>query len=194
MRHLSKEPTETLKLKVNIEEKNLIRRCKKGDSKAQFELYNRYYKAMYNTSLRILTDTAEAEDVMQEAFITAFDKIETFSGERSFGGWLKKIVVNRALDALRKRKIHLEEIDERSTSIIDDDEDQEKTLDKVAVIKRVLANMSEPHRVLITMHLFEGYPHEVIAEMLNMKHGAVRTGYARAKKKLQEELDELVAY
>lgn len=149
---------------------------------------------MYNAALRILNDTAEAEDVMQEAFLTAFDKIDTFSGEVSFGGWVKKIVVNRSLDALRKRKIHLEEIDERSTSIIDDNEDAEKAQDKVAIIKRVVAGMSDTHRTLITMHLFEGYPHEEIAEMLDMKHGAVRTGYARAKKKLQEELEGLMVF
>ena len=183
-----------MKRVANIEEKSLIRRCRKGDSKAQFELYQRYYKAMYTTSLRILTDTAEAEDVMQEAFLTAFDKIATFSGEVSFGGWMKRIVVNRALDTLRKRKIQLEEIDERSTSIIEDTEEEEKSQDKVTIIKRVVAKMSENHRVLITLHLFEGYPHEEIAEILNMKHGAVRTGYARAKKKLQEELKAMMIY
>lgn len=147
---------------------------------------------MYTTALRILTNTAEAEDVMQEAFLTAFDKIDTFSGEVSFGGWVKRIVVNRALDALRKRKIHLEEIDERSISIIDDKEETEVTQDKVALIKKIVAHMSETHRILITMHLFEGYPHDEIAEILHMKHGAVRTGYARAKKKLQEELKEMM--
>lgn len=179
-----------MKLKTNIEEKGLIQQCRKGNSKAQFELYQRYYKAMYNIALRILSDTAEAEDVMQEAFLTAFDKIDTFSGEVSFGGWVKRIVANRSLDVLRKRKMHLEEIDERATSITDDKEDVENTRDRVAIIKRVVAGMSETHRVFITMHLFEGYPHDEIAEILNMQHGAVRTGYARAKKKLQEELKE----
>lgn len=143
---------------------------------------------MYNAALRILNDTAEAEDVMQEAFLTAFNKIDTFSGEVNFGGWLKKIVVNRALDVIRKRKVFLEEIDDTTTSIIDDKDDRETAQDKVDMIKYVVSGMSETHRVLLTMHLFEGYPHEEIAEMLNMSHGAVRTGYARAKKKLQEEL------
>jgi RNA polymerase sigma factor (sigma-70 family) len=149
---------------------------------------------MYNTALRILADTAEAEDVMQEAFLTAFDKLDTFSGEVSFGGWVKRIVVNRALDALRKRKIHLEEIDERSTSIGDDKEETEVIQDKEAMIKKEVANNSETHRELITLHLFEGYPHDEIAEILHMKHGAVRTGYARAKKKLQDELKEMMVY
>lgn len=143
---------------------------------------------MYSAAFRILMDTAEAEDVMQEAFLTAFDKITTFSREVGVGAWLKRIVVNRALDVLRQRKMHLEEMDERTVAISDDNEEVEMHQDKVATIKKVVAGMSETHRVLITLHLFEGYPHDEIAEMLNMKHGAVRTGYARAKKRLQEEL------
>ncbi len=183
-----------MKLKINIAEKNLIRRCRKGDSKAQFEIYKQYYKGMYNVALRILNDTAEAEDVMQEAFLAAFDKLDTFSGEVSFGGWLKKIVVNRSLDALRKRKIQLEEIDERTTSIAEGEDDHYAKMEKVELIKYVISGMSEKNRVLLNLHLIDGYPHEEIAEMLDMNHGAVRTGYTRAKKKLQEELANVMAY
>ena len=67
----------------------LLQLCLKGDQKAQMEIYNRYYKAMYNTALRIVKDTAEAEDVMQEAFLSAFTKLDTFRGEVTFGAWLK---------------------------------------------------------------------------------------------------------
>ncbi len=179
-----------MRLNVNIDEKTLLKRCQKKDSKAQFELYERYYKGMYNVALRILNDTAEAEDVMQEAFLSAFDKIKTFNGEVSFGAWLKRIVTNRALDELRKRRVQWEEINERSNAIIDEEDSKTKLEDKVALIEYVVSKMPETNRILLTLHLFEGYPHEEIAEMLQMKHGAVRTGFARAKKKLQEELKE----
>ncbi len=86
---------------INIK---LINACRKGDSKAQFEIYRLYYKSMYNSSLRILGDTAEAEDVMQEGFLSAFQKIDTYKGEVSFGAWLKKIIVNRSLDIIKSRK------------------------------------------------------------------------------------------
>ncbi len=74
----------------------LIDACRHGDAKAQFEIYKLYYKAMYNSCFRILNNTQEAEDVMQEAFLSAFDKINSYKGEVSFGAWLKRIVVNRA--------------------------------------------------------------------------------------------------
>ena len=78
----------------------LINGCRRGDQKAQFQIYKLYYKAMYNTSLRIVNNTMEAEDIMQEAFLSAFEKIGSYSGTVSFGAWLKKIVQNRSLDFL----------------------------------------------------------------------------------------------
>jgi len=180
-----------LKPTIDIEEKKLIQRCCKGNPKAQFDLYKKYHNAMYNVALRILVDTAEAEDVMQEAFLTAFDKISTFSAEVSFGAWVKRIVINKSLDALRKRKMHFEEIDERSTTLISEEEEVDEQMYRVASIQKALSQISESHRILISMHLFEGYPHEEIAQILNMKHGAVRTAYARAKKKLQDEIKKI---
>ena len=84
----------------------LIEECRSGSSKAQFEIYKLYYKAMYNTCLRFVRDPMEAEDVMQEAFLSAFRNIDSFRGEVSFGSWLKRIVVNRSLDALRLATVH----------------------------------------------------------------------------------------
>jgi RNA polymerase sigma-70 factor (ECF subfamily) len=78
----------------------LINGCRRGDQKAQLQIYKLYYKAMYNTSLRIVNNTMEAEDIMQEAFLSAFEKIGSYSGTVSFGAWLKKIVQNRSLDFL----------------------------------------------------------------------------------------------
>ena len=89
---------------------DVIDGCKKGDQKAQFQLYKLYYRSMYNTSLRIVNDYTEAEDIMQESFLAAFEKINSYSGKVSFGSWLKKIVVNRSLDALRKKRIEIVEL------------------------------------------------------------------------------------
>lgn len=83
---------------INI---NLINACRKGDSKAQFEIYRLYYKTMYNTALRILADTTEAEDVMQEGFLNAFQKIETYRGEVSFGAWLKIGAISHLMNLIQ---------------------------------------------------------------------------------------------
>ena len=85
--------------------KELIERCKDNDQEAQFEIYKIYYKSMYNTSLRIVNDLMEAEDLMQESFLSAFRKIDTYKGNVSFGAWLKRIVINKSIDYLRRKKI-----------------------------------------------------------------------------------------
>jgi RNA polymerase sigma factor (sigma-70 family) len=92
----------------------LIESCRKKDIKAQFQIYRLYYKNMYNISLRIVNDSGEAEDIMQESFLSAFDRIDTFSGEVSFGAWLKRIVINRSLDFLKKKKFEFTVIEEGS--------------------------------------------------------------------------------
>ena len=91
---------------------DLIELCRHGDRNAQLKLYKLYYKAMYNTSLRIVKNEAEAEDLMQESFLDAFRKLDTYKGDASFGSWLKRIVINNSLDALKKRKINWESLDD----------------------------------------------------------------------------------
>ena len=83
---------------------NLIEDCKRMDQKAQFQIYKLYYKAMYNTSLKIVNNPVEAEDIMQESFLVAFEQIGTYSGNVSFGAWLKSIVQNRSIDIWRKHR------------------------------------------------------------------------------------------
>ena len=168
----------------HIHEK-LILRCRKNDQKAQFEIYKLYYKPMYNTSLRILNNQPEAEDVMQESFLDAFGKISSYSGEGSFGGWLKRIVVNNSLDILKKRRelVSLEEthleLEQMETPNPDNIEY------KLAEIKKAMVGLSEEHRVIISLFLFEGYDHEEISQILNITNNASRTRFSRAKGKLQ---------
>jgi DNA-directed RNA polymerase specialized sigma24 family protein len=83
----------------NIKHQTLIEGCKRMDQKAQFQIYKLYYKAMYNTSLRIVDDPMEAEYIMQESFLVAFEQIDTYSENISFVAWLKDIVQNRAIDS-----------------------------------------------------------------------------------------------
>src|ERR1700712_5431746 len=86
---------------------SLLNECRKGSRNAQFEIYKLYSRAMFNISFRIVNDHAEAEDVLQDAFLEAFSKIQDFRQETTFGLWLKKIVVNKSIHCLRKRKLEL---------------------------------------------------------------------------------------
>ena len=82
----------------------LLQLCLEGRQSAQAEIYSRYYKAMFNTAYRIVKDSAEAEDVMQESFLNAFTKLHTFKGDVTFGAWLKRIVINKSIYHYRKQQ------------------------------------------------------------------------------------------
>lgn len=173
---------------------DLIDRCRTGDTKAQFELYKLYYKPMYNVSLRMVGNEVEAEDVMQEAFLKAFTKIDTYEGKVSFGAWLKKIVINRSLDQLKKRKVKFEELNEKipdeDTPVLDLSEIQMEQL------KKTVRQLPDGYRVVLSLYLLEGYDHEEIAQILGISNVASRTQYMRAKNKLRQLLqkEELFEY
>ena len=169
----------------NIHQK-LINRCRKGDHKAQFEIYRLYYKSMYNTSLRIVKDPQEAEDIMQESFLSAFRNIETYRGQVSFGAWLKRIVVNNSLDVLKKRRLLFEELNEDYTAYAELEEgiDEELLAQQLVRILEAIQQLPEGYRVILSLHLLEGYDHEEIAEILNITSSTSRSQFFRAKQKL----------
>lgn len=164
----------------------IIDQCKEGNRKAQFQLYKLYYKAMYSVCIRIVNDEMEAEDVMQEAFLNAFKKIDSYKGEVSFGAWIKRIVVNRSLDYLKKRKVHFEEVTEQTTEVA---HYQMETKDvDVELLKKAIQNLSDGYRVVLSLYLIEGYDHEEISQILGISNSASRTQLLRAKNKLRDML------
>jgi RNA polymerase sigma factor (sigma-70 family) len=170
---------------------DLLDGCKVGDQKAQFQIYKLYYKAMYNTSLRIVNDTMEAEDIMQESFLSAFEKIDTYSGTVSFGAWLKKIVINRSLDALSKKKAIFEDIDYHIGIQDDSSEDilRKEEIDiKVEEVKEAINKLPDGYRIILSLYLLEGYDHDEIGEILSISSSTSRSQLSRAKQKLIAEL------
>ncbi len=166
----------------------LLTRCKKSDKHAQMQIYKDYYRAMYNTALRILKDEFEAEDIMQEAFLTAFTKLDSFKGEVSFGAWLKRIVINKSLTQLKKnikyREVKMEVLSDHTTvedSINYSDLKASKVLEKMNSLK-------DNYRVILTLNLIEGYDYEEISQILAYSNENVRTTISRAKKKLKQLL------
>ena len=136
----------------------------------------------------MLNDEMEAEDVMQEAFLSAFKKIDTYRGEVSFGAWLKKIVVNRSLDHLKKRKVKFEEINERTTQI-EDYQMETKEVD-MKMLKSAIQKLPDGYRVILSLYLIEGYDHEEISQILGISNSNSRTQFLRAKNKLREILKD----
>lgn len=176
---------ETVYIDKNVE---LVNECRTGSRKAQFELYKLYANAMYNVALRIVNDDAEAEDVLQEAFLDAFNRIRDFRQETTFGLWLKQIVINRSINYLRKRKAELVSLDE--VEIADKPTyDDSETILKVEAIKEAMNELPDGYRVVLTLYLFEGYDHEEIAHILKITENTSRSQYMRAKRKLNSLLE-----
>ncbi len=173
----------------NINE-DLINACRKGDRKAQFELYKQYSKAMYNTSFRILKDTAEAEDVVQEGFLKAFQNIGSYSGNVSFGAWLKKIIINASLDAMRKRKLEFEKIDDLKVQVFEQEtaDDENEIEYQVEQVKNAIYSLPDGYRIVLSLYLLEGYDHDEISEILGITASTSRSQLVRARKKLLELL------
>jgi RNA polymerase sigma-70 factor (ECF subfamily) len=133
----------------------------------------------------------EAEDVMQESFLSAFEKIETYSGAVSFGAWLKKIVINRSLDILNKRKAIFEDIDTHVGIRDNSGEDlaQKEELDvRVEEVKEAINKLPDGYRIILSLYLLEGYDHDEIAEILGINSSTSRSQLSRAKQKLISEL------
>lgn len=177
--------------KQNIE--SLLVLCKKGNQLAQLEVYNRYQGAMYNVALRIVKDTAEAEDIMQESFLTAFNKLDTFKGDASFGAWLKRIVVNNALTQYKKSQRFValpdqgleDDVDEASYNGI---AEETYTHLKATEALRCLNSLHERYRTVLTLHLIEGFDYEEIGEILHISYANCRTLISRAKESLRNKL------
>lgn len=170
---------------TNIHQK-LIDQCRLGDSKAQFEIYRLYYKAMYNTSLRILGDVQEAEDVMQESFFKAFDKISSYSNKVSFGAWLRRIVVNGSIDALKKRRLSFTPLEEALWINTEENEETSYSDENIEIVKDAIEKLPEGYRLVLTLYIIEEYDHEEIASMLGITASTSRSQLARAKQKLTE--------
>jgi RNA polymerase sigma factor (sigma-70 family) len=141
---------------------------------------------MYNVALRIVNFEEEAEDVLQDSFLDAFTRIDSFKGEATFGLWLKQIVINKSINQLRKRKVEFVNIEE--LDIAEENEEEGDQDWKIAEIKAAVALLPDRYRVVLTLYLFEGYDHEEIAYILKISEGTSRSQYMRAKMRLNDLL------
>jgi RNA polymerase sigma factor (sigma-70 family) len=175
-----------LELTATMVRDELVERCKLGDSAGYETLYRQYAKAMYNTSLRIVNNTADAEDVLQEAFLDAFRSLKDFQYHSTFGAWLKRIVINKSINILRKKKMNLVELDMANAHTMMEEEplDEEELQFQVELVKKAIQKLADGYRTVLSLYLLEGYDQEEISEILGISHNTVRTQYIRAKQKL----------
>ena len=169
--------------------KEIIEKSKKGNSKAQYQLYQLYAKAMYNTCCRMMNSQSEAEDMLQEAFTEAFMKLHTFRYESAFGAWLKRIVVNKCLNEIKKRKTDLNFVEDLTIYKDKKDDEDFNTGLNVNDIKKAMEQLPNGSRMIFSLYLLEGYDHREIAQILNVSESNSKSQYMRAKRKIKEILE-----
>jgi RNA polymerase sigma-70 factor (ECF subfamily) len=169
--------------------KEIIEKSKKGNSKAQYQLYQLYAKAMYNTCYRMMNNQPEAEDMLQEAFTEAFMKLHTFRYESAFGAWLKRIVVNKCLNEIKKRKTDLNFVEDLAIYNERKDDEEFTVGINVSDIKKAMEQLPDGSRMIFSLYLLEGYDHREIAQILNVSESNSKSQYMRAKRKIKEILE-----
>jgi RNA polymerase sigma factor (sigma-70 family) len=170
--------------------RQIFERCIKGDAQAQFLLYKQYSKAMYNIAIRFLNNKMDAEDILQESFVTAFDKLNTLSEPSAFGSWLKRIVINNCITHIRKNNIVFEDL-ENNTEGFSDEAEEELNIDP-AVVQNAIKELPDGGRTILVLHALEGYKHREIAEMLSVSESTSKSQYRRALEILYSNLKQKI--
>ena len=182
----------------NLNTEALVKLCKSENQNAQLEIYNRYYKAMYNIALRIVKDSFEAEDIMQDSFLTAFTKLRELKDLKTFGAWLKRIVINNSI--YHYKKSHKYQNVPFNTVLYKVEENQSIGSDndftnlKAQQVLKVMNMLKDNYRVALTLNLIEGYDYEEISDIMNISYSNCRTTISRAKESLRQKLQLTAEY
>lgn len=166
----------------------IIEECKANNRKAQLKLYKQYCDGMFCVAMRFLKNTDDAEDVTQESFIKAFQKIHQFKGDVTFGAWLKRIVINKSIDFLKSKKQKMVELDESYMSIATDDDWTVDAGINLEEIKLAIESLPEKYKYVVMMFLMEGFDHNEISQVLDLSPSNCRTRLLRGKGLLKELL------
>ncbi|MCW3804964.1 RNA polymerase sigma factor [Plebeiibacterium marinum] len=172
---------------INVDiHKSIIEKAKKGNYKAQKKLYELYAKAMFNICYRMMNNIPEAEDLLQESFCDAFRRLDSFRYESTFGAWLKRIVINRCINELKRKKIELEYSDKVFKMEVYEENAETDIQPNIEKIKKAMGLLPEGYRIVFSLYLIEGYDHQEIADILGISESTSKSQLARAKKKVVE--------
>lgn len=166
--------------------KQLIENCKNNDTQAQSELYKLFSSKLFSVCLKYSRNTAEAEDNLQDAFLTIFEKIKQFKHKGSFEGWLKRITVNTVLQRYRKEKVFDIITDEIAEDNDIDIEDNDVSID---YLLKIIQELPDRYRLVFSLYVLDGYSHKDIAHMLEINIGTSKSNLARARQILKKTIE-----
>lgn len=169
---------------MSLEE--LINNCKKGNRKAQEQLYRDYSRVLFGVCLKYSRNKTEAEDNLHDSFMTIFKKIDQFNFKGSFEGWIKRITVNTVLQKYRK---------ETSLSLVPDNIEQEVEVDSgyldisLPTLLKYIQDLPNKYRLTFNMYVLDGYSHSEISELLGTSTGTSKSNLARARMILRDKIE-----
>ena len=178
-------------MKYDYDEKALIQSCIEGNTEAQYVIYTQNAKKVYNSCYRITRNVEDAEDLVQEVFVTAFKSLHNFRNESKLSTWLRSIAIRMSLQHIKKKRIDLVYQDEIATSTEDESDAEFEMGDNtigIEEIKEAVNELSNGYRIILSLYLLEGYSHQEIAEYLNINVGTSKSQYSRAKTQLKKIL------
>lgn len=167
----------------------IILKCREENSSAQTALYNLFSSRMYGVCLRYSKNTAEAEDILQEGFVRVFSKISQFEFKGSFEGWMRRIMVNTALEKFRKQD-RLYPVEEMK--VFESTEWSEETISAITAddLLGIIQELPPRYRMVFNLYAIEGYSHQEIGEMMNISEGTSKSNLSRARVILQKNVEE----
>jgi len=151
---------------------------------------------MFNVSLRMVNDRDEAEDILQEAFVSAFKNLKSYRGDASFGSWLKRIVVNKCINYIKKNRTIMVPLEDERMDVADESGglDELELQLSVEKVKESMAELPDGFRSVLSLYLFEGYDHKEIGGIMGITESTSKSQYLRAKAKLRVILENKVKY
>ncbi|UII20646.1 RNA polymerase sigma factor [Fulvivirga ligni] len=173
---------------------DVIERCRNGNRKAYSELYQLYAKAMFNVCLRMVKDRNDAEDVLQDAFVSAFKNLTSYKGDSTFGAWLKRIVINKSINFLQKKRLEFDDVDNYEEPVLVSESEDPDIQYKVDLIKEAMMQLPDGYRIVFSLYLMEGYDHSEIAEILDISESTSKSQLNRSKTKLKQIIKEGLNY
>lgn len=171
----------------------LIKLCRKNDRKAQERLFKISYPMALTVCRRYTRDPEEAQSVVNEGMLKVFRELDQYSSELSFGGWVRRIMVNTSIDHYRKIKRYLDRFQEIDTEDANSNFEDEGILDKISAdeILALVQALSPAYQMVFSLYAVEGYTHREIAEKLGISEGTSKSNYAKARAKMQKALASL---
>ena len=164
----------------------LIDNCKKNDTKAQSQLYKLFSSKLFSLCLKYSRNYAEAEDNLQDSFVTIFNKVSQYKNKGSFEGWMKRITINTALQRYRDKGVF---------NIINEDTIEDVTVEinnddiSIDYLLRIIQELPDRYRLVFNLYVLDGYSHKEVADMLSITTGTSKSNLARARLILKEKIE-----